>query len=250
MTRNPIFLITARGGSKGIPGKNIAPLCGKPLIAYTIEAALEVAPADRVMLSTDSQDIADVARSHGLTVDYMRPAELATDTCGSREVILDAMDWLDRHGISYDSVVLLQPTSPLRCAADIEAALNRFTSDIDMVVSVTEASANPYYDCFETDSDGFLRISKGSGLITRRQDAPHAWQYNGAIYVINPQSIRQMPMGMMPRRIPSPMPRERSVDIDTPLDLIIAESIIKNRLTTFESDSRPAASDTKITQLK
>lgn len=223
----PLIIIPARGGSKGIPKKNIALLNGRPLISYTISAALEVAPRQQIILSTDSDEIADVARQCGLEVSYRRPDELATDTAGSREVMLDAMDWADRQGISYDAVLLLQPTSPLRNADDIRGAMALYNRDIDMVVSVTDARSNPYYNCFESDDRGYLHVSKGEGLYTRRQDAPPAYEYNGAVYVINPESIRKMPLGAFPRRIPYLMPAERSVDIDTPLDLIIAGQLLK-----------------------
>lgn len=226
--RNPLIIIPARGGSKGIPHKNIADLGGRPLIAYTIDAALAVAPANRIILSTDDPAIAETARRQGLPVPYMRPAELATDTAGSREVILDAMDWADSQGMSYDCVVLLQPTSPLRTPDDIIRSIELFTDGVDMVVSVKEAASNPYYNCYETDSDGFMTISKGDGLLTRRQDAPPAYEFNGAVYVINPGSIRQMPMGRFPRRIPYLMPDERSVDIDKPIDLIIAATLLQS----------------------
>lgn len=224
----PLYIIPARGGSKGIPRKNIKPLCGRPLIAYSIDAALEAGASPRsIILSTDDAEIAETGRRLGLDVDYMRPAELATDTAGSREVILDAMDWADRQGIAYDCVVLLQPTSPMRTGADIKAALELYTPNTDMVVSVKEASANPYYNCFETDPEsGYLHISKGDGLLTRRQDAPPAWEYNGAVYVINPQSIRNMPLGAFKNRVPSVMPAERSVDLDTPTDWLVAEAMM------------------------
>lgn len=224
----PLYIIPARGGSKGIPRKNIKPLCGRPLIAYSIDAALDAGASPRsIILSTDDAEIAETGRRLGLDVDYMRPAELATDTAGSREVILDAMDWADKQGIAYDCVVLLQPTSPMRNGADIKAALELYTPDTDMVVSVKEASANPYYNCFETDPEsGYLHISKGDGLLTRRQDAPPAWEYNGAVYVINPQSIRNMPLGEFKKRVPSVMPAERSVDLDTPTDWLVAEAMM------------------------
>lgn len=227
MTHRPLYIIPARGGSKGIPHKNIKPLAGRPLIAYSIDVARELCPEqDRIILSTDDPAIADTARGLGLTVDYMRPAGLATDSSGSREVMLDAMDWADARGIAYDCVVLLQPTSPLRTADDVRAALELYTPQLDMVVSVEPAACNPYYNCFETDADGFLHISKGDGLLTRRQDAPPAWTYNGAVYVINPQSLRAMPMGSFGRRVPSPMPTERSIDLDTPRDWAVAEAIM------------------------
>lgn len=227
MTHRPLYIIPARGGSKSIPHKNIKPLAGRPLIAYSIDVARELCPEqDRIILSTDDPTIADTARSLGLKVDYMRPADLATDSSGSREVMLDAMDWADARGIVYDCIVLLQPTSPLRTADDVRAALELYTSQLDMVVSVEPAACNPYYNCFETDADGFLHISKGDGLLTRRQDAPPAWTYNGAVYVINPQSLRAMPMGSFGRRVPSPMPAERSIDLDTPRDWAVAEAIM------------------------
>lgn len=230
MTMTPLYIIPARGGSRGIPHKNIRPFAGRPLIAYSIEAARRAGADDsHILVSTDDRDIVRVVKEcSGLEVPFMRPDELATDTAGSREVILHAMDEADRMGIGYDVVVLLQPTSPLRTAGDITAALSLYRDGVDMVVSVTEAPCNPYYDCFETAPDGTLHVSKGDGLITRRQDAPPAWVYNGAVYVINPASIRAMALGAFPVRIPYVMPRERSVDLDTPLDWTIAESIINS----------------------
>ena len=230
-TLTPLYIIPARGGSKGIPRKNIKELAGKPLIGYSIEAALSLAPTERICLSTDDEEIAAVGRSLGLDVTYMRPPELATDTAGSREVIIDAMDYYESRGVAFDCVVLLQPTSPLRTADDISRCLDRYTPDVDMVVTVKEAACNPYYNCFETDSDGYLRISKGEGLYTRRQDVPPAWEYNGAVYVINPESIRRMPLGVFPRRVPVEMPRSRSIDLDTPMDWLIAETIINQQTT-------------------
>ncbi|MDE6317715.1 MAG: acylneuraminate cytidylyltransferase family protein [Muribaculaceae bacterium] len=224
----PLIIIPARGGSKGIPKKNIALLNGRPLIDYTIQTALALAPQSHIILSTDSDEIADTARQCGLEVDYRRPDALATDTVGSREVILDAMDWAEAQGVDYDAVVLLQPTSPLRAVGDVVHAMDMYSPDIDMVVSVTEARSNPYYNCFEADADGYLHVSKGDGLYTRRQDVPPAYEYNGAVYVINPQSIRNMAMGAFPRRVPSVMPAERSVDIDTPVDLIIASHLLQS----------------------
>ncbi len=225
----PLYIIPARGGSKGIPHKNIKRLAGRPLIAYTIEAArMAGAPDSHIIVSTDDELIAStVERECMLAVPYRRPPELATDTSGSREVILDAMDWADRNNIIYDVVVLLQPTSPLRTPDDIIGTLRAFRDNVDMAVSVTTAPCNPYYDCFETDpATGYLHVSKGDGLITRRQDAPHAWVYNGAVYVINPQSIRKYPLGALPVRVPYIMPRERSVDLDNPLDWQIAEMLM------------------------
>lgn len=240
---SPLFIIPARGGSKGIPGKNIADLAGRPLIAYSIDAALDaigilnegrLTPllCDHILVSTDSPEIAAKAGEEGIEIPFMRPARLSTDTAGSREVILHAMDFADSRGIGYDCVVLLQPTSPFRNGRHVVEAMAMYDpATTDMVVSVCEASANPYYNCFETDPlSGFLHISKGDGLLTRRQDAPKAWEYNGAVYVINPASIREMPLGAFPRRIPYQMSAQDSLDIDTPLDLTVARALMADRL--------------------
>lgn len=230
----PLFIIPARGGSKGIPGKNIKPLAGKPLIAYSVECARELTDDDRrIIVSTDSPEIASTVEALGLKVPFTRPDSLATDSAGSREVILHAMEYADSAAIDYDCVVLLQPTSPMRTAADVTACLDEYERrypDIDMVVTVAEAATNPYYNCFESDADGFLRISKGDGTLTRRQNAPRAWEFNGAVYVINPDSIRRSPLGRMERRAGVEMPRERSVDLDTPLDWLIMETIMSSNL--------------------
>lgn len=228
MTRT-LFLITARGGSKGIPGKNIRPLGGKPLVCHTIDHAREFADDKDICLSTDSEEIAGTARSYGLEVPFMRPAELATDSAGSYGVILHALDHYKKLGIEYDRVVLLQPTSPLRTPEDIKRAIDLWRPEIDMVVTVTEAKANPYYDAFETGEDGFLHISKGEGKFTRRQDAPEVWQYNGAVYVMSVPSLRRGPMNTFNRIVPSPMSREHSVDLDTPLDWMIAEYLLSDK---------------------
>ena len=164
----------------------------------------------------------------GLNVPFLRPASLATDTCGTYEVLIHALDYYRDRGIDYDTLVLLQPTSPMRTADDVRAALALYSPDIDMVVTVKEAASNPYYNCYETDNDGFLHISKGDGGYTRRQDAPKVWEYNGAVYVINVESLRRMPLSAFTRRRMSVMPAERSVDLDTPVDWLIAEKLIEN----------------------
>ena len=223
-----LYVIPARGGSKGIPHKNIKPLAGKPLIGYSIDVARQLAADDDICLTTDDPEIAATAESMGLNVPFLRPASLATDTCGTYEVLIHALDFYRDRGIDYDTLVLLQPTSPMRTADDVRAAMALYSPDIDMVVTVKEAASNPYYNCYETDNDGFLHISKGDGGYTRRQDAPKVWEYNGAVYVINVESLRRMPLSAFTRRRMSVMPVERSVDLDTPVDWLIAEKLIEN----------------------
>lgn len=224
-----LFLIPARGGSKGIPGKNIKPLNGKPLIEYSIDVARQLAKDEDICVSTDDIKIANVAEKVGLKPPFIRPDELATDNSGSYGVMLHALDFYAQKGIVYDCLVLLQPTSPFRTAEDVKNCIKLFSTDIDMVVSVKETASNPYYNCFETDENGFLHISKGDGLYIRRQDAPKAWEYNGAVYVINVDSLKKMPIGKFEKRIMYEMPLERSLDLDTPTDWIVAETIMRNR---------------------
>lgn len=225
-----LYLIPARGGSKGVPGKNIRLLGGIPLIAHSIRHAMAAGADMRdIIVTTDSDDIRRAAEAEGLDVPFMRPAELAGDRSGSYEVILHALDEMEKRGRRYRKVVLLQPTSPLRAPEDITLAEKLWREDIDMVVGVRPAKTNPYYNAFEADSEGMLHISKGAGGYTRRQDAPEVWEYNGAIYVMSVESLRRCPMSGFRRVLPYPMPEERSVDIDTRLDFMIAESLLARR---------------------
>lgn len=225
-----LYLIPARGGSKGIPGKNIKPLHGIPLIAHTIRCALAAgARPDQLIVSTDSEEIATVAREYGATVPFIRPAELATDTSGSREVMLHAIDEMARLGHPHDSICLLQPTSPFRRPEDIinSIALYEQNPEADMVVSVVKSAANPYYNLFETTPEGYLHISKGDGKITRRQDAPTVWEFNGAVYVIKVESLRKSVISQFAKTIPYEMPADRSIDLDSPADWLRAEAMVQ-----------------------
>ena len=214
-----LIVIPARGGSKGIPHKNIKPLSGKPLIYYSIDAARSVAKDEDICVTTDDQEIIKCVEDYGLKVPFVRPVELATDKSGSNEVILHALDFYEAQGKKIDAIVLLQPTSPFRKKEFIEEALNLYTPDIDMVVSVKEASSNPYYNCFEENEEGLLVKSKKLDKpLVRRQDAPHAYEYNGSIYVINPKSLKEKGMSRFTRIRKYEMPDLYSIDLDTMLD--------------------------------
>ena len=167
-----LYVIPARGGSKGIPGKNIKPLAGKPLIEYSIDVARALANDEDICVTTDDNAIIETVERTGLKVPFVRPAELSTDQSGTYEVLLHALDFYESKGVHYDTMVLLQPTSPFRTVDDVKACLELYSDDIDMVVSVKQAATNPYYNAFEIDDNGFLHISKGEGNYTRRQDAP------------------------------------------------------------------------------
>ena len=222
-----LVVIPARGGSKGIPHKNIKPLGGKPLIYYSIDVARQFTSDENICVTTDDAEIISVVEQHGLKVPFVRPAELATDTCGSSEVIQHAYRFFADKGVNYDAIVLLQPTSPFRKVEFIKEAVALYDNSIDMVTSVRPAVCNPYYDGFEENTDGLLQISKGDGTIARRQEAPKVWQQNGSIYVINPKSLIEKGMGGFSKIKKYAMPETYSVDLDTMLDWKMAELIIK-----------------------
>lgn len=225
-----LCVIPARGGSKGIPKKNIKPLAGKPLIYYAIDGARSVVEDTDICVSTDDPEIIRIVEEYGLDVPFVRPDYLASDTMGTYEVLLHALDFYEKRGRTYDRIVLLQPTSPFRRSDDIKGAIECYTSDIDMVVSVKEASSNPYYNCFEEDSDGYLMISKGYGHYSRRQDAPKVWEYNGAVYVINTQSLKRENMSEFKKIVKYEMDALHSVDLDTMFDWKMAELLLSEKI--------------------
>ena len=187
---NSLIIIPARGGSKSIPFKNIMALNGKPLIHYSLEYARLFTTDDNICLTTDEIEIAQCAAEIGYQVPFIRPAWLATDTAGTFDVIKHAMQFYGELGKTYEVLVLIQPTSPIRAKFHLEEALKIYTSDLDMVVSVYKPKENPYYSIFEEDAEGYLRVSKGTGAYQRRQDIPPVYAMNGSLYIINPKSIQ------------------------------------------------------------
>ena len=221
-----LWLIPARGGSKGIPDKNLKPFCGESLVSRAVRQALECAsPDDTVFVSTDSSRIRLEAENAGIEVPFMRPEELASDSASTYSVILHVLEEFKRKGATFEKVILLQPTSPFRTLEDIRNAESLWHPGIDMVVSVNDSKANPYFNLFETDKNGFLKISKGEGDYSRRQDAPKVWEYNGAVYVMSVEALMKSPMSKFKKIIPYEMPGNRSIDLDTPQDWTIAETI-------------------------
>ena len=184
--RSILALITARGGSKGIPGKNIKPLAGKPLVNWTIEAAKGCHYIDRLIISTDDQAIADVAKAAGCEVPFMRPAHLATDTAGSMDVIMHA---LDNVAPQYDYVLLLQPTSPFRTTEHINEIIEQaLDTDSEMMISVAKLKKHPAF--MYQLSDGYLQSFVPTKLQARRQDMPNAYEHNGALYLAKTDYLR------------------------------------------------------------
>lgn len=186
-------LIPARGGSKGVPGKNIKDLCGKPLLAYTAESALGARSLARVILSTDDGEIAEIGKRWGLDVPFMRPNELAADTTPTLPVIQHAVSALLAGGEKFDAVCLLQPTNPLRRAEDIDCCVELlFDSGADSVISVLPVphAYNPNW-VFVPNGNGLIESAAGAGepLIARRQDLPKAFHRDGSVYVTRTETI-------------------------------------------------------------
>lgn len=222
-----LYIITARGGSKGVPGKNIKLLQGKPLIQYSIEVAMALAPGKNICVNTDDDSIIAVAKNFSVDVPFKRPAELATDSASMQDVLLYTISFYEKQGRSFDAIVLLQPTSPLRTVEDVKKAISLFTTDVDMVMSVFETRANPYYVLFE-ETSGYLVKSK-EGTFDTRQSAPIVYQANGAVYVINVNSLKTKSMKSFTRVRKMVMDEERSIDIDTPADWDYCEFLMGRR---------------------
>lgn len=211
-----LALIPARGGSKGVPGKNIRLAGGKPLIAWTISAAKQSKWLDRTILSSDDPEIIKVARSLDCDVPFIREAHLAKDETPGIEVVLDAL----RRCPGFDWVVLLQPTSPLRTAQDIDCALERcIETGAPACVSVCAAQENPYW-MFTLAEGGHLSPLLPGSTIARRQDLPRVYALNGAVYVAKAEWLLQQGSFITSETVAYEMPRERSLDIDTEEDFV------------------------------
>jgi CMP-N,N'-diacetyllegionaminic acid synthase len=220
--RRVLALIPARGGSKGIPGKNIIPLAGKPLLGWTVEAAQSCAAIDEIVLSTDDEAIAEIGRGLGASVPFLRSASLATDEASTMDAVFDALDRLP----GFDVVVLLQPTSPLRTVADIDGCLELLDA-APACVSVGPATDHPYLTYRVDDQHRlapFVPVSEGQSL--RRQDLPGAWCLNGAVYAADIPWLRAQRSFISARTAAYAMPAERSIDVDTTADLHAAESLL------------------------
>lgn len=224
----PIVIIPARGRSKGVPGKNIKKLQGKPLIEYTIEAARAVFEDHQIIVSTDDTTIKSFVEGLGLNVPFLRPAELATDEIGSHQVMLHALEYVISTGYEPDILILLQPTSPFRTGLHIQQALALYDNSSELVVSVKETRSNPYYVLFEENEQGYLFKSK-NGNFVRRQDCPKVYEYNGAIYIINVKTLQKFPLAQFQKIKKYVMDEFSSHDIDTILDWKIGEYIIKDQ---------------------
>ncbi|MCT1532642.1 acylneuraminate cytidylyltransferase family protein [Sphingobacterium daejeonense] len=224
-----LILIPARGGSKGIPKKNLKLFNNVPLIKYTVDFAIKTFPNDEICLSTDSLEIIDYCKSLGLDSQFIRPQEFSTDTSSSRDVILHALEFFEKKEEFFEHIILLQPTTPIRNSALKDESfkiLNEFPN-IDMIVSVKESKANPYFNLFEENNSGFLNKSKKSSAI-RRQDCPTVYEFTGSYYLIKVSSIKEKPIYLFEniKKIVVSNPTE-NIDLDTFLDWEYGEILLK-----------------------
>lgn len=219
-----LAVITARGGSKGLPRKNVLLVDGKPLIAWTISAALKAKCIDRIILSSDDAEIIDVAKSWGCEVPFRRPAELAGDTATSVDVVLHAISQMP----GYDYVMLLQPTSPLRTAQDIDSAFSLIEANESLsCASVCESEQSPYWMYRLTGDGRLVNLISLEGVAKRRQDLPPVYVLNGAIYVVKTDWFCQEKKFISEDCIAYVMPKDRSIDIDTGNDFAQFRSMVE-----------------------
>jgi len=222
-------IIPARGGSKGIPGKNIKKLNGKPLIFYTIREAKKSKFLSRIVVSTENEKIANISKHYGVDV-IKRPKKLSEDTTSSEAVIKHVITHMKKkEEFHVDIVVLLQPNSPLRKVNDIDNSVKKFlNSNCSCVVSVCETSHTPYWMYKISKNDKLEKLIKNKKVIKRRQDAPIVYQTNGAVYVFHAKKIMKDESIISGDVRAYVMPYERSIDIDQPFDLFICEMILTN----------------------
>lgn len=227
--KSVLAIIPARGGSKGLPGKNIKELCGKPLIAWSIEQAKSCSDIDKIVVSTDDEKIAEVAKTYGAEVPFIRPAELASDTASTIEVIFHTIDWLKKHQ-DYQAgyILLLQPTSPLRSSEDINGAIQMLKDkNAKAVVSVCECDHHPWWSNTLPDDCNMKDFISPEIINKRRQDLPVFYRLNGAIYLAETDYLSEQNSFFGPNTFAYKMPKERSVDIDSGLDFKLAQLLLE-----------------------
>lgn len=222
-----LCIIPARAGSKGLPHKNVRPFCGRPLLSHSVGHALDCGLFGAIAVTSDSDRYLKIAQEAGATHLIKRPAELASDTVGSIEVLLHALDWIEAEtGATFDTVCLLQPTSPLREPDHIAAVVEKLeTGDLDSVVAVMAAKASPYFTLVEPDPGGrTVSLSKSTTrAVERRQDIPTVYQITGSVYAWTARALRTQRSSLCDRTGIVEMPRLNSIDIDDADDWAFAE---------------------------
>lgn len=218
-----LYLIPARAGSKGLPGKNVKILGDKQLIIHTIDFALKnIKEGDELCISSNDEEVLNIAKRLGIAVPFVRPEELASDTASSYDVILHAIRYYEDNNKHFDLVLLLQPTSPFRSQDDFNALIQSYDDEVEMVVSVKKAKENPYFTLFEENESGFLDKSK-KGDFQTRQDCPDVFVFNGSMYLLKISALKDKSISEFNKIKKIVMPEERSIDIDTMADWTLAE---------------------------
>lgn len=230
---NYLIFVPARGGSKGIPGKNLHPLCGKPLISHTLEVIAELGLINQSFISTDDEKICDHCIGFGFEMSYRRPAALATDESPVMDSIFDLLNWLTKKNKNPDTVMMLQPTSPLRTAAQVRDALSIFEqTHMRALASVCPVLQHPY-ECVEANTAGGWEYLREPGQkLTRRQDYEDSFYFiDGSIYIATVDFLREYETFTVPGRTELYITSQRNMpDIDEPEDLVIAEALLKENL--------------------
>ncbi|MHA7774501.1 acylneuraminate cytidylyltransferase family protein [Roseibium sp. M-1] len=223
-----ICSVCARGGSKGVPGKNLRLMSGKPLLVHSLDQARETNLFDVIAVSSDDADILQCARDWGVDVVVQRPDWMASDTAAKPPAILHCVETAELEtGMRFDAMVDLDATSPLRHLSDIESVMKMLETDCDNVISVSPSRKSPYFNLVELQEDGFARLSKSHDTpVVRRQDAPKCFDINGSVYAWSRSSFFEGPRALTSRTRLYVMPEERSVDIDTELDWKIVEYLM------------------------
>lgn len=224
-------LITARGGSKGIPKKNIRKLCGKPLIHWTVESAMKSKYIDKIFLSTDSDEIINPIKKFPVEVPFKRPKNLASDKATSTDVILHFINWMKLSGNEFDTLLLLQPTSPFRKSEHIDSSIKKFLGSKNALslISVTENIKSPFLSR-KISAGGFVENLFNVKSEKRRQDIPVTYYINGAIYLMEVKNFEKYKTFQTSKTLSYIMPYYSSIDIDEPMDLKIAELYYKQKL--------------------
>jgi CMP-N-acetylneuraminic acid synthetase len=226
MSSNIIAFVFARGGSKGLPRKNLLPLSGKPLIVHSIEMALSLSRVSKVVVSTDDYEIADVARKAGAEVPFMRPVELATDTAAEWLAWRHAINELHKNGENFDVFLSLPATAPLRNLADVNCCLDALqNTSCDAVITVREAERSPYFNMVRQNPDSSVQLAI-EGRFHRRQDAPVLYDMTTVAYAVRTDFILKAERIFDGKVQAVMIPRERALDIDTEMDMLIAEALI------------------------
>lgn len=230
MDKRVLAVVTARGGSKGLLRKNIRQIAGKPLMAWTLDEARRSAYIDRCIVSTDDAEIAELARQSGADVPFLRPAELASDTAKTVDVLMHAMNWLKDRGEVYEIIVLLQPTSPLRTYEDIDKAIELLSAKgASAIVSVAETRHNPCWTNTLPADGSMKEFLRPDVLGKNRQELPVFYRLNGAVYAGYSEYIKSVNGFFGNGTFAYIMPKERSVDIDDEFDFHVAEIMLSDK---------------------